>query len=542
MSCAEALRRCPSVTFVPPRMALYREYSQEVWSLVREVVPTVEQAGIDEGYLDLGEVAPDFDDARALAEAVQAVIRARTRLSCSLGLASSKVVAKVASDRRKPGGLTVVRPGREAAFLAPLAIRLLPGRRPARRGAARRRRRRDDRRARRARRRRLARAAAGQGRAACVRDRARGIDPRGLEVSTERISISHEETFAQDVADPERLHDELTPDGASGSPSISAAAARRPARSRRSCATPTSRSARARPRCRSAPTTPTASASSPARCSTARSATGPARCASSASASPASPSTRSSSSRWGRADGTRRLDRIAHVGIDLMNPMPVAKLDEVLDLLALEAGARVVDLGCGKGELLRRLAARYEIRGHRRRPLGRRSSTRRGGGRPAGVTFVVADLTAFSTGAPFDLAAALGASVGGYRATLARLAGPRPPGRLCAARRGLLAPRAERRLPGGARRDARRDAGLRRPLRGRGRGRPRAALRRHREHRRLRPLRVALEPERRALRGRASRRAGRRGVPRLDPKRQAPLRRARRPGHARLRALPLHPA
>src|SRR5213080_4204055 len=127
MSCAEALRRCPHAVFVRPRGAVYREYSREVWSIVREIVPTVEQAGIDEGYLDLGEVAPVFDDARAVAEAVQAVIRARTRLSCSLGVASSKVVAKVASDRRKPGGLTVVRPGREASFLAPLPVRLLPG-------------------------------------------------------------------------------------------------------------------------------------------------------------------------------------------------------------------------------------------------------------------------------------------------------------------------------------------------------------------------------------------------------------------------------
>ncbi len=127
MSCAEALRRCPVTVFVRPRHSLYREYSREVWSIVREIVPTVEQAGIDEGYLDLGEVAPAFDDARALAETVQAVVRARTRLSCSLGVATSKVVAKVASDRRKPGGLTMVRPGREASFLAPLPLRLLPG-------------------------------------------------------------------------------------------------------------------------------------------------------------------------------------------------------------------------------------------------------------------------------------------------------------------------------------------------------------------------------------------------------------------------------
>src|SRR5437868_4553512 len=127
MSAAEALRRCPHAVFVRPRHSLYRDYSREVWSTIREIVPTVEQAGIDEGYLDLGEVAPAFDDARALAEAVRAVVRARTRLSCSLGVATSKVVAKIASDRRKPGGLTMVRPGREASFLAPLPLRLLPG-------------------------------------------------------------------------------------------------------------------------------------------------------------------------------------------------------------------------------------------------------------------------------------------------------------------------------------------------------------------------------------------------------------------------------
>ena len=127
MAAAEALRRCPHAVFVRPRHTLYRDYSREVWSTVREIVPTVEQAGIDEGYLDLASVAGTFDDARAVAEAVRAVVRARTQLSCSLGVATSKVVAKVASDRRKPGGLTVVRPGREAAFLAPFPIRLLPG-------------------------------------------------------------------------------------------------------------------------------------------------------------------------------------------------------------------------------------------------------------------------------------------------------------------------------------------------------------------------------------------------------------------------------
>ena len=208
MACAEALRRCPHAVFVRPRHTLYRDYSREVWATVREIVPSVEQAGIDEGYLDLGEVAPAFDDARALAEAVQAVVRARTRLTCSLGVATSKVVAKVASDRRKPAGLTAVRPGREAAFLAPFPIRLLPGVGP------------------RAEERLVGLGITTIGEIAAItdddlqrvmrgkvgrelRDRARGIDRRRLELSTERISISQEETFERDIADPERLHDEL---------------------------------------------------------------------------------------------------------------------------------------------------------------------------------------------------------------------------------------------------------------------------------------------------------------------------------------------
>src|SRR5436190_19247772 len=127
MSAAEAIRRCPHAVFVRPRHSLYREYSRHVWSTVRAIVPTVEQTGLDEGYLDLGEVAGDFLEARAVAEAVQGAVRGATSLTCSLGVASCKVVAKVASDRRKPGGLVVVPAGREAWFLAPFAVRRLPG-------------------------------------------------------------------------------------------------------------------------------------------------------------------------------------------------------------------------------------------------------------------------------------------------------------------------------------------------------------------------------------------------------------------------------
>ena len=208
MSSAEALRRCPEVIFIRPHMSLYVEYSHAVWQAVREVVPVVEQVGIDEGYLDLASVDPDPRRARAIAEAVQAAVRAATSLSCSLGVASCKVVAKVASDRRKPGGLTVVPPGKEAAFLAPLDVRTLPGIGPRAEERLR---------------------AAGietigdlaalgddelgglvSGKVGrMLRDRARGIDPRLLETSVERVSIGHEETFERDVADRETLVAEL---------------------------------------------------------------------------------------------------------------------------------------------------------------------------------------------------------------------------------------------------------------------------------------------------------------------------------------------
>jgi DNA polymerase-4 len=208
MSCAEARRRCPHAIFVRPRHSVYREYSQEVWSAVRDVVPTVERTGLDEGYLDLGEVAANFSEARPLAEAVQTSVRGATSLTGAMGVATSKVVAKIASDRRKPGGLTIVPPGREATFLAPFDVRRLPGVGP--RSEARLR-------------------AAGletigalagltdaelrqllPGKVgALLRDRAQGIDPRPLETTSERISISTEETFERDIADRDQLKDEL---------------------------------------------------------------------------------------------------------------------------------------------------------------------------------------------------------------------------------------------------------------------------------------------------------------------------------------------
>jgi DNA polymerase-4 len=208
MSCAEALRRCPHAVFLRPRHSVYREYSQAVWSTVRGVVPTVERTGLDEGYLDVGEVAADFLQARKVVEAVQTAVSAATSLTCALGVSTSKVVAKIASDYRKPGGVTVVPPGAEADFLAPFPARRLPGIGP------------------KAEERLTAAGVDTIGELAALsdadlkrvlpgsvgrvlRDRARGIDPRRLELSTERISISVENTFERDLTDRAQLHDEL---------------------------------------------------------------------------------------------------------------------------------------------------------------------------------------------------------------------------------------------------------------------------------------------------------------------------------------------
>ena len=208
MSAAEAIRRCPHAVFVRPRHTLYREYSRSVWTTVRGIVPTLEQTGADEGYLDMSEVANDFLEARVVAEAVQTAVRAATSLTCSLGVAPCKVVAKVASDARKPGGLTVVVPGQEASFLAPFDVRRLPGVGPKAEarlrpagvdtiGA-------------------LAALSDDQLRqllpgsvGGALRDRARGIDPRGLELDVQRVSISSENTFERDIVDREYLHGEL---------------------------------------------------------------------------------------------------------------------------------------------------------------------------------------------------------------------------------------------------------------------------------------------------------------------------------------------
>ena len=125
---AEAARKRgdPAAVFLRGDHALYREVSTRIMALLAEGADAIEEASIDEAYLDLSSLA-DFDRAAAHARTLKALVVEREGLTCSVGLGPNKLVAKIASDFRKPDGLTVVRPEEVQAFLDPLSIRVIPG-------------------------------------------------------------------------------------------------------------------------------------------------------------------------------------------------------------------------------------------------------------------------------------------------------------------------------------------------------------------------------------------------------------------------------
>jgi DNA polymerase-4 len=207
MPTARALQLCPQAVLLPPRHEVYGDYSRRVMAIVRQASPVVEQVSVDEAYLDVSAQVEAWDDAVDQAREMQRRVVDEVELSASLGVATNKLVAKVASDQHKPGGLTVVRPGEEAAFLAPLPVRVLWGIGP--KTAAR-----------------LAelsvttvgdlaqvaeevlRARFGRHGAAMARH-AQGMDDRAVVTEREARSISREVTFARDVADRAALEGQL---------------------------------------------------------------------------------------------------------------------------------------------------------------------------------------------------------------------------------------------------------------------------------------------------------------------------------------------
>ncbi len=127
MPTAMALRLCPQAILISGHRGRYSEMSDKVMAILAEYTPLLEPISIDEAFLDVTGTEAHYGPAERLARALQDRIERELRLSASLGVASNKLIAKIASDFRKPHGITVVPPGEEAAFLAPMAIRKLWG-------------------------------------------------------------------------------------------------------------------------------------------------------------------------------------------------------------------------------------------------------------------------------------------------------------------------------------------------------------------------------------------------------------------------------
>lgn len=197
-------RLCPKGIFVPPRISHYREESKQIMAIIARFGAAMEPMSIDEAYLDFSDVvrADDPDDAlRAavpIARELKSEIRSERQLTASIGIATNKFLAKVASDFQKPDGLTVITEREKVAFLRPLPVRAIHGVGKVTEQT-------------------LAQAALrtigdlqdykGDLRALVgswgpkLRDYAFGIDNRPLELGDEIKSISAEETFDKDTDD-----------------------------------------------------------------------------------------------------------------------------------------------------------------------------------------------------------------------------------------------------------------------------------------------------------------------------------------------------
>jgi nucleotidyltransferase/DNA polymerase involved in DNA repair len=127
MPISQAFRLCPRGVYLPVDMEKYGRVSAEIMKILGRFTDRVEPVSIDEAFLDVTRSARAFGSGEEIGRRLKGAIRQETQLTASVGVASSKLVAKVASDLRKPDGLVVVPRGTEAAFLAPLPVRRLWG-------------------------------------------------------------------------------------------------------------------------------------------------------------------------------------------------------------------------------------------------------------------------------------------------------------------------------------------------------------------------------------------------------------------------------
>jgi len=207
MPSVTARRRCPELLFVKPRFDVYRSVSQQIRAIFFDYTDLVEPLSLDEAYLDVTEDRLGLGSARGIAEDIRRRIRAETGLTASAGVSYCKFIAKLASDHRKPDGLTVITPERGAEFVASLPVARFHGVGPV-----------------------TARKMESLGihTGADLREWSltalqtrfgssaewywricRGIDEREVRPDRPYKSVSAERTFAEDLSDPDRLAAEL---------------------------------------------------------------------------------------------------------------------------------------------------------------------------------------------------------------------------------------------------------------------------------------------------------------------------------------------
>ena len=207
MPMREALRRCPELLRVRPRMAHYKSVSTQVFGVFRHYTPIVEGLSLDEAFLDITHSTSLFGSPVDIAQAIKRDILAATALTASVGVAENKLVAKIASDLDKPDGLTVIYPADYESRLDPLPVSVIPGigkktlERLDGTGIATLR---DLRLAEDS----ILRPVFGRF-TQKTRDRAAGIDDRPVLAAREDKSISAEETFAADLGAREDMEREL---------------------------------------------------------------------------------------------------------------------------------------------------------------------------------------------------------------------------------------------------------------------------------------------------------------------------------------------
>ena len=122
MPSVTAMRKCPELTFVPPRFEVYKAVSQQIRAIFAEYSDLVEPLSLDEAYVDVTENRRALPSATATAEEIRARILAETGLTASAGISYNKFLAKIASDQNKPNGQCVITPAQGAAFIEHLPV------------------------------------------------------------------------------------------------------------------------------------------------------------------------------------------------------------------------------------------------------------------------------------------------------------------------------------------------------------------------------------------------------------------------------------